>query len=492
MSIQDAVQLAQMELPGIYRARKKPPLWKRVFGLAKPGPKPKQSEKTIRGKFTTQLSSTLGNIGDYREDPVSFDTLDKIRRSPMVKLATVVRTAPMLSSLKEIKIKCEDVNIKAFIDEVLVKELLLEVAESSIVPSYVYGVAPHEKVWENREVKATYMDEETQEERTAFEGMALVYKKVKFVHPVTLEDFIVDPQTRDFDGFMQKSARAGGKPTTIEAWKSFVFINRFLYGGLWGESEYTDIYPFWYYSEFFRALLADYMRYKAIPPIVGHAPVGVRDDPDGNEVDNLTYAGEILQSAYDNLVVMLPYETDEGGKNQWGFNELNISERADIFHKSVEELEVMILRGLLVPERTVTQNMAAVGSYNQAKIHAEQMVEAAKIEVDRYLKAVNKFLIPQLVEDNFGQGAPECSLFARGFSEELKEKLFNVLITIIQNDRENAFRRHIAFTELLDFLNIPFTNTPTGMPEPEDESVPDEEESDEEEPEEEEVEEETV
>ena len=113
-----------------------------------------------------------------------------------------------------------------------------------------------------------------------------------------------------------------------------------------------------------------------------------------DEVDNLTFAGEVLQAALESLVVVLPYEVDDRGNNQWGYKEMVMGNVSDVYTKGIEELEVGMLRGLVVPERTVTQNMAAVGSYNQAQIHSERMLDAAKMDVDNFLDDCNSYCVP--------------------------------------------------------------------------------------------------
>jgi hypothetical protein len=271
--------------------------------------------------------------------------------------------------------------------------------------------------------------------------------------------------TQDYAGFVQRP-RVGGKEISLDAWKTFVYVNRPLFSGLWGESELRDVYPHWYYSEFFRALWADYLRFKAVPPIIAYAPSKVSVDEDGNEVDSMKQAGEILQRAFDNLVVVLPADLDEKGNHAYSYAELQIGDHGDVFSKAIEDLDVQILRGLVVPERTVTQDRAAVGSYNQAAVHEERMLDAGKMEVDAFCLSVNKYMLPALIEDHFGQNTAECTVYVKSISEALKAKLHNVLITVLQNDKTGIYAQHVKFWELLDALGIPYTVTPSGLPDP--------------------------
>lgn len=426
-------------------------LYRRVFGR----PPAKLSTITYRGRKPPALMATITKNGQYYTGKLPWDMLDKIRVHPIVKLGLIVKSAPIITALREVKIKCEDPKIAAFVKAAFVDRILLQIADQSILMSYIYGVSPQEKVWKSDFVRAVYTDE-SGVEATAWDGPALIYDKFAFCHPASIDRFIVDPDNNSFDGFVQIPP-TGKAEKPVPSDKAFVYPNRPLFGGFWGESELEDIYPYWYYEELFRALQSDFLRFNAIPPIIGYAPPGTRTDDDGNEVDNMEYAGQILERAWESLVVILPFELDDSGRQQsWSYKEMNVGNHSDIYTKGIEELDVMILRGLVVPERTVTQNAAAVGSYNQAEAHAERMLDAGKLETDRILEYINKYAIPQLVEDNFGAEAPACTLYSTGVSEALKGKLHTVVITLLQNDSDGRLARQVAFAELLDYLNIPF------------------------------------
>lgn len=434
----------------------------RRFKLASPGPKPRQREFTYRG---THVQRFLQKTGEYRTEPVSLATLDLMRHHPVVKLGLTVKAAPVLTALREAKVECKDPRIKAFVEQVFVKPWLLQLAQTSILPAYIYGCAPHEKVWESpHDVTIEYVDENG-ETAVAYKGPLLTFKKIKFVHPSTIDRMLIQEETQDFNGFVQ-TPPPGEPEKPVEAWKAFLYINRFIFGGLWGESELRDVYPAWYYSEFFRALWADYLRFKAIPPLIAYAPAGVRTNEDGTEVDNMTTAGTILQKAWDNMVVVLPHELDEKGNLAWTYEELKVGEHGEAFSRAIEDLDVQILRGLIVPERTVTQDRAAVGSYNQAAVHEERMLDAAKMETDAFCTAVNKYVLPVLIEDHFGPDTPECTIYVPAISEALKAKLHSVLIAVLQNDKTATFTKQVAFAQLLDELGVPYTVASSSLPEP--------------------------
>ena len=209
----------------------------------------------------------------------------------------------------------------------------------------------------------------------------------------------------------------------------------------------------------FRALQADWLRTRAINPLIGRFPPGKNTNQDGNEVDNATWGGDVLGAAYDAMVIMLPQEKDEDGDYVWSYSELNLSSEAgEVYQVAIDNLETMILRSLVVPERTVTQATRA-GGYNEAMAHLDAFFEAAKDDIESLVFHVDHYAFPQLIEWNFADKftrLPKAYLDARTFSEQLKFKLFSLLTALVQNDRpDTAILQHVAIEDLLEILNVP-------------------------------------
>jgi len=468
-AIPGAVELAQMQMPRMYLDVERPNIIQRVANrlLAKPGPKPRIKAYSYRGKTPPQLHSTMRRIGEYREDPVSLETYDLIRNYAVVKLALVARAAPIFTSLREVKVDGSNEDINAFIKKVFVEEWIIKLAKQTIIPSYAFGIAPNEIVWQSvPNLSVEYVDSQGIE-RVAWNGPALTIGEFRFIHPMSLKEIVIKKDgTKDYNGLIQWPA-PGQDDLWIPPGKTLHYVNNFLWAGLWGESELRSVYPAWYYAEFFRALQADYLRFKVIPPLVGYAPPGTRIDENGVERDNMEVAGEVLAGAFANMVVVLPDERDDRGNQQWSYKEVETANVSDTYTKAIEELEVYMLRAMLVPERTVTQNAAAVGSYNQAQEHAERMVDMAKLETDFFLEMVNEHILPKLIVDHFGPDAPPVKIRAHNLSEALKEKLQTIVLTILQNDKYGIYAQQVAFQELLEFVGIPWrTGGREGLPEP--------------------------
>ena len=449
---QAAIQLATEQINQMSR---KLSIRERIMGFAKPGPKPKLSEQTYRGRYSN-LGWFLNENKEYKPSMISYDTLDRMRRNGMVALGLAVKNSPVYAAMREAEIRCPDDDVREFLIQVFQKPFLMNLAKSCLT-AYVFGIAFHEKVWKREDLYLTTVGEDG-EERVVYDGYALVPKKYKLNDVRTIDSILVQKKTQDFAGYVQRAA-PGEKDTQIDAWQAFVFATNTLYRGLWGEPSLWYAYPYWYYCELFRALQADWLRTRAINPLIGRFPPGKNTNQDGNEVDNATWGGDVLRAAYDAMVIMLPQEKDEDGDYVWSYSELNLSSEAgEVYQVAIDNLETMILRSLVVPERTVTQATRA-GGYNEAMAHLDAFFEAAKDDIESLVFHVDHYAFPQLIEWNFADKftrLPKAYLDARTFSEQLKFKLFSLLTALVQNDRpDTAILQHVAIEDLLEILNVP-------------------------------------
>ena len=424
--------------------------------FAKPGPK-RKGQTSYRGRGGYHLNAFMESI-EWKPESLTYPTLDRMRRNGQVQLGLAIKDSPVYSAMREAEIECEDADVHAFLNHVFLKPLLIPLTRSSLT-AHVFGAAFHEKVFDNVDLHVEYQDDDGVV-RVAYDGVATVPRKIMLNDIQTIKEIRTDKQTQDYRGYTQRG-RAAEPDIPVEDWKSFVFSLNTVYGGLWGEATLWYAYPYWYYLELFRALQADWLRTRAINPIIARAPVGTTQNQDGEDVDQLTWAGEVIRNCYDNMVVALPNTRDpETGNWEYDYDELDLSsDSGAVYQTAIENLGTMVLRSLVVPERTTTQAVQA-GGYNEAKAHVEAMVEAAKQEVEVLVEHIDRYIFPQLIEwnfkDRFTRHLPKAYLNARTISEDLKAKLMSVLIAMLQNDSENGrVRERIAAEDLLKHLNIP-------------------------------------
>lgn len=442
--------------------RPRPSLRERFLAFAKPGPKPKTKQNTYRGLGGYHLNNFM-KATEWKPEGLTYTTLNRMRRNGQVQLGLAIKDSPVYSAMREAEIECEDADVRAFLTQTFLRPLLMPLTRSSLT-AHVFGAAFHEKVFENRDVRIVYEDE-AGEEHIAYDGVAMILHKIMLNDIRTIKEIRIDPKTQDFRGYVQLG-RGADPDVEVEDWKAFLFSLNTVYGGLHGEPSLWYTYPYWYYMELFRALQADWLRLRAINPIIGRGPMGTVVSQDNEEVDALTWTGEVIRNCYDAMVVVLPNSRDETGNYIYDYNELNLSsDSGGVYQDAIDNLGTMCLRSLVVPERSTTQATMA-GGYNEAMAHLEAMIEAAKQEVELLVFHIDRYVLPQLIEwnfkDRFVRHLPKAYLNARTITEDLKAKLMSVLIALIQNDpSENArLQMSIAIQELLGLLNIPTAVVP--------------------------------
>jgi hypothetical protein len=122
-------------------------------------------------------------------------------------------------------------------------------------------------------------------------------------------------------------------------------------------------------------------------------------------------------------------------------------------NESFETLEVAKLRAMMVPEQAFLEGRGGTSSRNVASELGdafEKSLGVVKAEIDDH---INRFLIPQLLEANFGQGGSTCEIETTGFDPQDIDTGRAIVQAFAQND-PNALK-DIDFRRLLDQLGVP-------------------------------------
>jgi len=412
-----------------------------------------QKELTKSGHPTFVYTMMPETIGAYYPDDIPVDTYMKMKQDPQVSLGLAIIKMPLMS-LKWV-IECEDKDIAAFVTEAI--SMIWRKLLKSMLTAIEFGFASHEKVWWMfpMDVHSTTA---AGRKKTHFKGKAEVYKKVKAHYPSTIR-IRTDGNTGDFLGIVQDIG--GGSVVSLDRDKCFLFSLEDDFGNYFGGSRLKQAYKPWYWKEVLYQFMLRYYERRGSPPTIVTYPMGVNIDPSGNEVDNCTIALRVGQSLIENSVVTLPYEeTKDGRSNQWQVDYLKDEKRGEMFIDCITHLETQILRGLLVPERVVTQDIST-GSYSMAATHAEAFLLAQEGLTSTIEDAVNDQLIPPLVEFNFKpKERISCRLQLEGIQHDRKRLLKEIFIAIINNINTFAKMGQIpnvlpSIVEMAKVLKVP-------------------------------------
>jgi hypothetical protein len=201
------------------------------------------------------------------------------------------------------------------------------------------------------------------------------------------------------------------------------------WGNLYGTSRLEAAYEPWYWASVMYLFANRYFERKGDPAVIGRAPAEERTAADGSRVKTLDEAARVISSLRSGGTAVFPDERDERGNQRWSFEYMLDDKRADMFISYIEHLQVMKLRAILVPERTVTQDQAT-GSYAMASEHTETFLRNEETLLSEIVEHVNKYLVRPLVEFNFGPGVDvriETAGVRRKNEALLKDILFKVI-----------------------------------------------------------------
>jgi hypothetical protein len=220
------------------------------------------------------------------------------------------------------------------------------------------------------------------------------------------------------------------------------------WGNLYGQSRLEPAYEPWYWASVMYLFANRYFERKGDPAIIGRAPAEERIDSEGNRVRTLDEAARVISSLRSGGTAVFPDERDDSGNQRWSFEYLVDDKRADMFISYIEHLQVMKLRAILVPERTMTQD-ASAGSYAMASEHTETFLRNEETLLSEIVEHVNRYIVRPLVEFNFGPGV-DARIETGGVRRKNESLLKDILFKVI--DAEAAGKSRTA--EIVDAVKV--------------------------------------
>ena len=401
----------------------------------------KELTKAAHPTYTGTMAETFGT---FYPDDIPVDTYVKMKQDPQIAIGLAIIKLPLVS-LNWV-IDCDDKDVAAFVTESI--KLIWRRLIKSMLTAIDFGFASHEKVWWRYPMDISSVTA-TGRKKTHFSGVAEIYKKIKAHYPDTIR-IRTEAKTGDFLGIIQEIG--GGDTVSLDKDKCFFFAIEDDFGNYFGGSRLKNAYKPWYWKEVLYQFMLRYYERRGSPPTIVTFPPGVNLDASGNEVDNAAVALKIGQSLIENSVVTIPFEeTKDGRENQWKVNYLHDEKRGEMFIQCISHLETQMLRGLLIPERTVTQDIST-GSYSMAASHAEAFLLAQEGLISQIEDSINEQLIPPLVEFNFKpkQRIP-CRLQLEEIQHGRKKLLKEIYVEIIRNI--NTFAKAGMVPNLLPSLS---------------------------------------
>lgn len=398
--------------------------------------------------YYTELNGEVEN-----PDDIAIRTYKLMRKDAQIQLGLKVLKAPV----KAMKwwVESTDKDVAAFVEFALKR--VWKSMMSVILTALDFGCSVSEKVWEVKDIVVTR--KEKGKDFVVWKGQAVLLKKLKNPDIETVN--ILTDNNGDFNGFKQTYQH---NPVTVPAEKSFVFTNEKEFGNLYGKSRLRYVYDYWYWSVLMYQFLNRYMERRGTPPTKARAPKGKQTLENGNVVDNIVLGQQMGESLTESSTVCLPSTIDEKGNYVWDVEYMSDDQRSDMFISYIEHLNTMKLRGLFVPERAIIQD-TDMGARAVAKTHLNVFLLGIEGFIEDIIDHINRYIIPQLIEYNFGKDAAPAYIKTRGMSMEVRNLLKQILITAMKQGAGVP----IDMMKALEDLELPVTHDPERMPpKPED------------------------
>jgi len=430
---------------------------------------PMLRDLTFQGGIASRSSviedAGMNWIGTFNPSSVSNHLKRKMRRDPVIRLALAAAKAPLSSASWHVE--CQDREVKAIAEKVLLEPWISRYLNHGS-RSIDFGHQVDEILWERRDVDFLFEDESGEESEGTFSGY--LPRGFRDLDPDSFR-YLHDRATGETVGISQRVAGFQDAPEIVPLEKLLHFTHSSEWGNPYGEGRLDWVYDVWYWAVVVHLFCNRYYERRAVPTML--AWVGrqtVRDPDTGTSAkEPLGAIAAALQAQIKNQsVIALPNNLDSLGKmRMWDIKTLEAPERGEQFISYLNYLAAQKFRGVLVPEKSVTQD-GKVGSLAMAKEHGGVRVTLANSTLDMIEEALNSSLVPEWVRANSID--EEVRIVHGGVSPEVTELQTKVLeiigeLDVIRLKGEDFGDSSALLSELVDVTRLLATgNVPTREP----------------------------
>lgn len=418
-------------------------------------------------------SEYLGQPFDSSRIPLS--KLEQMQRDPMLSFGLMFIKVPLIRA--PWYIKSADAQRAAFIDAALRKiygRLIL-----AYTNSLSFGYSGIVKRFEYGDLDGTYVDKD---DPTADEKVIWSDSSVK---PLLWKPFLAMNPRYVTPHWNAKGEFAGMDLTGasgISAFNNSSFSSNFLgsnnkkvadipldwslwatnekdsvYGSLWGYPRLGYAYRYWWSYWYLFALSDRAFERWADPPVFVYYPSDEAFDDDGNPVDLGAEALATAEKARSGANIAIPSKVitgfDERPTNmrEWQIEQLKSEVNFQALDDMFKYLDVQKLRSMMVPEQSLMEGQGGSSSRNVAEQFGDIFQESQAVVMQEIDDMINRYMIPQLLEANFGPGGPSCTKVTTGFNPQDIETMRTIVGAFANKDIEMP----VDIRETLDRLGVP-------------------------------------
>lgn len=414
-------------------------------------------------QYTKQLWSLGGGLeiktdqfGPYNPHYQPVWVLKMMRRDPVLALGLRALKAPLMRPSRYF-FHGGDPEARAFLTEVF-RQLLPKFLRTAL-NALDFGFQAHEIVWDESLPTVRFRLESGSYKQLR---KALVPKKLVDLDPDTVT-ILVNDSTQEYEGLSVGQQ-------FIPANKTLLISYDTEFGNLRGRSIQLPAYNAWWWSNVGYQLWGRFMERMAAGVYVARAPGGHTTDKNGVRQDNVEFMTSLVMTLRALGVVTIPSECDSASKTpKWGLELLESRSSGEAFERWQIHLTAQKLRGILIPDRLVTQD--GTGSFAAHESSFEQFFQFSEATMDEViLRPLQKFA-DLLVELNYGSSTRRPELRGSPMDPKMRKAFFELFKSVRDLPREVGVKNGAVLDvlEMLKQLDVPVRDQAEW---PRDEQVP--------------------
>ncbi len=428
-------------------------------------------------KFATSADQTgswvnWGEWADILGQPfnvtkIPLSKLEQMRRDPIIAFGLMFVKVPLIRA--NWYIDSVDPQRAAFVEN------CLRAIYGRFILAYCncfdYGFSPIVKRFEYAQPDWTYLDPVSGVEKPVWpKGVkALVWKPFVPLNPRKARpkfnskgEFVgIDhaPGTDSLMGaFQGNSGRPADVPLDWALWATNEKDSEF--GSLYGYPRTGYAYRYWW-SYWYKFGLSDraFEKWGDPPFVVFHPSDSGVEDEDGNAIDFGDEALAVAEQLRSGANVAMPSSVIRGyaedrptNVREWDFKQVESTTNFAALNESFEYLDVQKLRSIMVPEQSLVEGKGGSSSRNVAAEFGDVFAKSQAVVMEEIDDHINRFLIPQLLEANFGTGGAACRKVTTGFDPQDVETMRNIVQGVVNSKGELP---EANMQEILKTLGVP-------------------------------------
>lgn len=356
------------------------------------------------------IPSILGGGITFNESDISLQTFKDMENDAGIIAPLTIVKAPIRSV--EWSIECENNDIKDFVKKALL--LIWEQLIGDMLLALNFGFQSFEKVFTRN-------------------NDGIVYKKLLAYDPADIT-VKTNEKTGGFAGIELSQVNKPMGAIQLPPQKCFHFAYDMRWGNFYGISKMRPAYKYWFTDKYYYEFQNVFMEKLSGGVVVAYAPSG-KTVVDGVEYDNIETMKKVAQDIRSGGVASLPSEMwgEQAGDRKWILELLESKKDTGQFVKAHEHLDTMKSRAIFVPD--LIYKAEKVGSFALGKEHTNNFILSIKAILDYAKLFIDSYLIPQLVEYNFGINAPRAEWVYSTLSPATIDFLKDLVIELTKKDR---------------------------------------------------------